>query len=600
MATTQQIQAAIQNAQAAGDTEAVQRLSAALPRAEDAPSAAAQGQQPSQPGQQQLSDAIYAASDAGDQQAAHRLFTQLRAQGMSLAPRSPTAQEAAFQKLNAQNVAAQPWYQTALQGAGKAFVDTGHGLKQLYDLAADRIDPQQQTLSGLIAGQPAPSRYQQDMQGQAQTNQQDQALMNSGAGKVGYIGGQGAQMLALGGAAGVGLKGAAALGAASPYVASALAGGAFAGAQPVTADQSRGANAALGAGLGAAGEAVPAALGALAGKAAPTIGAAKQAAIATAEKYGIPLHLSQATDSKFLQTLASASKYLPFSGTSGAQAAQSASLNRALASTIGQQADELTPAVMSAAKSANSTGYNDLFARNSVQLDPNTSQRLGALWQQAKQDLTPDQANIVQNQILKYVQAAQDNNGVIPGRLYQNVRAEVQRVEGQNAPAKYLVGQVRKTMQDAANNSFGGQDAAALKALNQQYSNIKILDKALGQAQGANYTVNPANLWRLVNTKYGSSPEMYDLAQMGQAALKDPIPDSGTAGRLLSYGSLLGGAAAPHAVAVPALMGATVGRALNSPLAARVLPYAGQNMLLGLSNAARPAPYMLPLLATQP
>lgn len=575
MATTQQLQAAIQAAQAAGNAQDVAQLQAALAQAQAQPQAPSSGgqsaQPPSQYGQQQLSDAIYAASDAGDQQAAHQLFTQLRAQGMSLAPRSPSAQEAAFQKLNAQNVASQPWYETALQGIGKSFADTGRGL-------------------GELVGAVSP----QDV---AQTNQQDQALMNSTAGKIGYVGGQGAQMLALGGAAGLGLKGAAALGAATPYVASALAGGAFAGAQPVTSDQSRGLNAALGAGLGVAGEAIPAGLGALAGKAAPSISAAKQAAIDTAQQYGIPLHLSQVTDSKFLQTLGSASKYLPFSGSSSAQAAQQAAFNRALASTIGQQADNLTPAVMDAAKSANSAGYDALFARNNVQLDPNTSQRLGAIWQQAKQDLPPDQSQIVQNQILKYVNAAQDNNGVIPGRLYQNVRAGVQNVEGQNAPSKYLVGQVRKTMQDAANTSFGGQDAAQLQALNQQYGNIKILNKALGQANGANYSVTPANLWRLINTKYGSSPEMYDLAQLGQAALKDPIPDSGTAGRLLSYGSLAGGAMAPHTLAVPAIAGATVGRALNSPLAAQVLPYAGQNMLLGLSRLTQPAPQVLPLLA---
>lgn len=576
MPTMQQIQAAIQNAQVAGDQGAVQRLTAALPQADDAPQQGmqpgAQQQAPAQPqaDRQQLSDAIYAAGDAGDQQAAHRLFGQLKAQGMTLAPRSAAAQQAAFQKLNAQNVAAQPWIQTALQGAGKAFMDTGRGLGELV---------------GAISPQDV-----------AQDRQVDQALMGTTAGKIGYGVGQGAQMVGLGGIAGAGLKGAAVLGQAAPYVSAALAGGAFNGAQPVAGDESRGLNTAIGAGLGAVGEAVPSALGSLAGKAAPAISAAKQAAIDTAQQYNIPLHLSQVTDSKFLQTLASASKYLPFSGSSSAQAAQNTAFNRALSSTIGQQADDLTPAVMDAAKSANSAGYDALFGRNSVQLDPQTSQRLGAIWQQASQDLPADQQKIVQNQILKYVQAAQDNGGSIPGRLYQNVRADVQNVEGQNAPAKYLVGQVRKAMQDAANNSFGGQDAAQLQALNNQYSNIKILNKALGQAQGANYSVNPANLWRLINTKYGSSPEMRDLAQLGQAALKDPIPDSGTAGRLLSYVSLLGGAAAPQTVAIPALAGATVGRALNSPMAARVLPYAGQNMLLGLSRLTQPAPELLPLL----
>lgn len=520
---------------------------------------------------QALSDQYYRAKLEGRTDDANAMLQAMQSRGWT--PLQPNAQqqEALFQQQNAQNVAAQPAALTALQGVGQAFVNTGRGIGEMLGL----VSPQ-------------------DVQ---ESRRLDQALSNTNAGTLGNLAGQGAQTLAAGGALGTGAKLLGLAGRATPYITSGLAGGAFSGSQPVAHGESRAANAALGTAAGTIGEAIPAGLRALSGKAAPAVSLAKQDAIATAQKYGIPLHLSQVTDSKAIQTLGSASKYLPFSGNASAQAAQRAAFNRALASTVGQTADDLTPDVMNAARASNSAGYNALFDRNTVRLQPQTISRLGAIWKQASQDLPPDQARVVQNQITKYFDAAQANGGVIPGRLYQSVRQTVQKVEGQNSPAKYLVGQVRKTMQDAANNSFGTQDAQALRALNQQYGNIKILDKALGQAQGANYTVTPANLWRLANTKYGASPEMIDLAQLGQTVLKDQIPDSGTAQRLISYGALTGGAAMPHTLGPMMLVGATAGRVLNSPLAARVLPYAGQNLLLGLSKGTEPAPYLLPLLA---
>jgi hypothetical protein len=525
---------------------------------------------------QALSDQYYRAKLAGRDDDADAMLQGLRARGWTPLPANAQQQNALFQQENANNVASQPAIQTALQGVGKAFVDTGRGIGQMLGI----VSPQ-------------------DI---ANARQADQALSDSNAGALGGLVGQTAQVMGAGGALGAGAKALGLTGRAVPYAVSALAGGGFSGSQPVAPGESRATNAALGFGLGAAGEAVPAGLRALSGKAAPAISLAKQDAIATAQQYGIPLHLSQVTDSRFLQSIGSAAKYLPFSGTTAADAAQRTAFNRALASIVGQSADDLTPAVMNAARTANSNGYNALFARNTVSFQPQTWQRLGQIARQAQQDLPPDQAQIVVNQIGKFVNAAKSNNGVIPGRLYQNVRQTVQKVEGQNQPSKFLVGQVRKTMQDAANQSIGPQDAATLQALNQQFGNLKILDKALGQAQGANYSVTPANLWRLSNTKFGASPEMTQLAQLGQTVLKDPIQNSGTAQRMLAYHTLLGGAGGAASVVNPATLpylggAVAIGRLFNSPLAARALPYAGQNLLLGMSKAAAPSPYLLPLLA---
>lgn len=380
------------------------------------------------------------------------------------------------------------------------------------------------------------------------------------------------------------------------------------------AGQSRLVNTAVGAGLGAGGEALSPVLGAVGSKLAPAYSEAKQAAINTAQRFNIPLHLTQVANSPFGKVVGSVTKYLPFSGSYAADQAQRQAWNRALASTVGQDATELSPDVMAAAHTANGNAYNALFARNAVNVDDNAINRLADIQQQAHADLTPEQAGIVDRQIDKYLGGAGDNGGAIPGRRYQNIRQELLGVEGHAQPSAHYVKQVRNAMEDAAEQSMGTQDASVLRGLNAQYKNLKTLDKGLAQNGGANYTVAPANLWRLTQGKFGGTPELRALGQLGQTVLKDPIHDSGTAQRLLAYRLLGAGTDAgvlgagvggylgtiPHLLPVAAGLGATgatLGRFMNSPLAARVMP----NVLPGAFNMLSrvPAQYLLPQLATQ-
>lgn len=94
-------------------------------------------------------------------------------------------------------------------------------------------------------------------------------------------------------------------------------------------------NTAVGTGLGVAGEALSPALGWVGGKLAPSYTAAKQAALDTAQRFGIPLHLTQVANGRFTKVLGSAAQYLPFAGSASADEAQRQAWNRALAATMG-------------------------------------------------------------------------------------------------------------------------------------------------------------------------------------------------------------------------------------------------------------------------
>jgi len=127
-------------------------------------------------------------------------------------------------------------------GAGKFFSDIGLGLKERGAEALDAIAPRHQNLSDLVTGHD-PSRAAAVRARVEEDRRTAAPLMATKAGKVGYIGGglaATAPLLALPGA--------------NTVVSAALTGGALGAAQPTVEGESVVRNAALGAGLGAAGQ----------------------------------------------------------------------------------------------------------------------------------------------------------------------------------------------------------------------------------------------------------------------------------------------------------------------------------------------------------
>jgi len=533
-----------------------------------------------------LSQAFYAAKQAGDEAQARQIIGQIQKSGMTLAPMNDQQENAAFQKQNAANVAAQSPLETFMQGAGKSVVDTGRGLAELVGMESP-----------------------QDV---AQARQMDQALANSTAGKLGDLAGQAAQMYVTGGALGAGAKALGYTGRVMPYVTSALTSGAFNGAQPIVPGQSRALNTAVGVGLGAAGEALPSVLGAVGRKLTPTYSTAKQAALDTAQRFNIPLHLTQVANSPFGKLVGSVTKWLPFSGSYAADAAQRQAWNRALAATMGEDSGELTQDLVSHAKGVAGNDYDRILHGNQIDMDAPTMDNLAAAQAKAHTELTGEHAALVDKQIDSILNEAANNDGVIPGAKYQDLRQSLKDASSANPALKHHLGNVRSALEDAANRQLPD-----LAPVNARYNNIKTIERGLKQVSGANNTISPANLYHLTQGQYGATPEMKALAQLGQTVLKDPLHDSGTAQRMLAYrllgahgpdatagaGALAGIAGIPHLLPMTAGLsatGATLGRFMNSPMAARVVPYLGRDIFSGLSALAQPANRLLPLVATSP
>lgn len=236
MATPQQLQTALANAQAAGDTQAVQVIQQATAQMAPAgpaspPTAAAMPPQ-SLPDPATLSRAYYRAQAAGDEPAKKELFHAIVQQGGHLLPMDAATLAELQQQQNAQIVDNTSGFDNFRAGAGKAFTDTWRGVKQLNALAGKVLDPSNPGYAG---------QYDELKQEQSDTNTRDKALLASKAGLGGNIFGYASQLLAPAGVLGLAGRGA----AASALLPSTLAGTAAQGAglgllQPLDADQGEG------------------------------------------------------------------------------------------------------------------------------------------------------------------------------------------------------------------------------------------------------------------------------------------------------------------------------------------------------------------------
>lgn len=483
-------------------------------------------------------------------------------------------------------------------GFGKAFADTGRGLQQfgterLRDIASgDVFNLMPEGMGVRNAATDYLDRSLADQRNEIDdARQRDEALMQTGAGLAGNIGGQVAQMAALPAGAGLGAR----LGGA------AVQGGLYAGTQPVAGDESRMGNVGAGAALGALGQGVASGLGRLAQGARDRVPQAVQESIELARRAGIPLNVAQTSGSMPIRAAQAASRWLPLSGAGRAAQNQQEAFNRAVARAMGADAPALTDDVMRQARGRIGQVFEDVYSRNDVPLTAAAMRKFAAIESDATKRLTEAEAQVVRNQLDAIIDNA--DNGVLTGQKYQAVRTMLQRAEG-NDKLGSAVKELRKALDEHAAATVGPQDAAALAKSRGQWANLRTVEEALKQVGGAAGNVRPASLWPLIRN--GSTKEMRELAKIGQNVLKDGLGDSGTAQRQFYTNLLTGGTGLSTAAAAGALPlflqgaagGALLGRALNSNTASRLLQQGNPTSLLA-GGAQRALPRGLPLAAPQ-
>jgi hypothetical protein len=473
--------------------------------------------------------------------------------------------------------------QRFLAGFGKQLSDWGRGPQQLN--AGDAYDPETDSTVDQSA------RRAQLTEEEQEARQRDAPLMATTAGKVGGMAASAAPFVL----APAGYLPAAAVGATEGLL------------TPTHGDESRTANTVLGAGAGAASQAI----GALAGRLIRPIGnfltADRQAATDTLLRAGVPLDAAQQTGSRILITAKNAAADSPLQGPSELPARQADAFTRAVLRTVGVDSDSASQPTMSALRQTLRDNYNGIAQRYTIKFDPADgydplTRDLQDVLQTADTSLTRDDAAVIRKQVQNVIDAGKQGQ-VINGARYQAINQALDRVPGEGGKAPF-VADIRTALTAALKRAASPEDQALLAQTDARYAAMKQIQAAIDGNK-----VRPDLLYNAMDTQaragqsvYGDGPnqQLFRLAEAGRMVLGRlaQTPNSGTTQRAagMALFGALGGLADNRLrggdgfeTSLAALAGAAFGPAalravIENPRAAAVI--AGWARSKGISTTA--------------
>lgn len=477
-----------------------------------------------------------------------------------------------------------------VQGVKNFGMGAARGVKDVIDTGAQLLSSGFDKIAGTKEGERV------RVLNEAGTNKFKQQYGDSTAASVGRVGGNVLATLPVGGVLGAGAK----VAGASPALVNSLTTSGFrAGASTparnlltrtvgggITGGASAGLVNAEDATTGAAiGAALPGLLGS-AGKVGAAIGkgvrggemSPEVASLATrAKDLGIDIPADRLVDSKPLNAISSSLNYVPFSGRVATEAKMQSQMNKALSRTFGQDSDNVTGALRKAGSELGGE-FDRVLKSNVVKVDDQLLSDLSGLEQTALNELSPDSARIIKNQIDQLIEKGA--TGEIDGHAAYNIKRTLDKISKRNSPEGSYAGDVRATLMDALNRSLGPEEATKFAKTRSQYGNMRTLEKLAQNGAEGDISVG-----RLANLKNVRSKELQELADIAAQFLKTRESPHGAMQRV-TLGTGLGvGTGAMFGL--PALVGGVAaGRGANSLLNSQ----AARNFVMPPKNLLNSAP----------
>lgn len=344
----------------------------------------------------------------------------------------------------------------------------------------------------------------------------------------------------------------------------------------------------------AAGMLAPAAAGGLGRAISPNIVAglspSRQAAVALADREGIPLSVAQITGGKVAKNFESSLGNLP--GSSGVQAAandaQNAAFNSAAMGRVGSVADNALPGTLNAERARIGGDIGNIANRNTFRQDPQFLNDLHDFTTELNTLGTTPAQQAVNPHIQAFVDKLGDPGigavGELPGQAFQQAQSKIGQMAASSSDGytRDYLGRLQRIMRDGMERNISPQDQADWQQARGQYANLQTIAKAMDNGGPAAMAgdIAPGRLLTAAGNKttkataFGQG-RMADLARMGQTLMAQTVPDSGTAQRTAMANMLQG------KTAVPAMMGTVATGnplAMLAPVAEVGLPYAAAKL----------------------
>lgn len=285
---------------------------------------------------------------------------------------------------------------------------------------------------------------------------------------------------------------------------------------------------------------------------------------------GIDLTPAQTTGNKTMQLMESTFKNLPITSSvqSGIEGDQSKAFTKAVLEKAGINSESATPEIINNGYKNAGGMIGQITEKHTMPVDNQFVQDVLNTQTKYGQTIAPAERPQFNEWVNKITSGSS-----MPGNLYQDTRSGLGDIANsawnRDPVFARAVDSLQGNMDDAMQRGMvangAADDATALAEARGNYSNIKTIMRAMntGSKDALSGNIPPARLGAALRsgnpTGYvtGSGP-LNDLSRAGEAFLKDPIGDSGTAGRSAMANLMQGHWGAP-------ISAATAGAAAGGP-----------------------------------
>jgi hypothetical protein len=334
----------------------------------------------------------------------------------------------------------------------------------------------------------------------------------------------------------------------------------------------------------------------------PKIGDELKPLAKRARDFGIPLRADQVAPTRIRKTVQKISQELPLSGADGFEDTQRKAFTKAVAKTIGQDAEDLGPGTVKKFLSAAKQKFDSVLDGETISFSRGDLKVLDDIAINADESIDPGLSLIVRKNIDKL--QASLSTGDIDGQKLASIRSELlKKATRAQGGAKQFLGDVVEFIDDNIERSVHPKKAETLKTARREWRNFKTIQPLLKKSTSGG--INPTELLnKVTSSKYIDASkaavgedDLIDLARIG----KEFLPTRG--GSDTFQKSIIGGGAGAlglTALSNP-LLAATLGAKAAAGLAVNrgVQNTVSSQKLIDLALKA-PAPKRLPNIPINP
>jgi hypothetical protein len=278
-----------------------------------------------------------------------------------------------------------------------------------------------------------------------------------------------------------------------------------------------------------------------------------------ARDLGIPLRMDQVSPTKFRTTVQKVSQELPLSGSDAFEETQRQAFTKAVAGTIGQNADNLGPDTINNFLTDAKQKFSNVLTGKPIVVEKADITGLDNIAQQAQGNITRDYAKIVSGKVKG---AIADLQGQLDGDKLASLRSKLlDDMTSVSGDAKGYIGKIIDKVDDIAAKNLSGADVKKLAQARLEWRNFRTIEPLLEKSTDG--TINPTQLLNRVSaSKYikasrlpTGQDDLVDLARIG----KEFLPKLGGSDTAQKVGLITAGGIGATALQNPLLAVKTAG-----------------------------------------